>query len=480
MVPNPKGKTAHPEKRSPSVEKNDKHTPPAGETKESEERDSEKIPSEDELDFALAFVDTDASVSESRSEKPIISEESSTARQKCTVPRRIVRVALNRNCSRLAVYSIGKVDIHAYKKYGNRTCRGRIGLRSGKKKNGQPRAVVETSEHGTFAVFLPCTLQSQSAHAYFELDQKSYRGGIIIIPGRGISFSVVNFCPVEEYLRGVVPLEIGKRSDEDLEAIKAQAVAARTYTYKKMIERQQQPFDLLATVEDQVYGGVTTEYPLSDRAIKMTEDMVAVYGDSLIYAYYHSTCGGMTANITDVWQKPPQPYLRSIRDVDKSGKAYCAISRYFIWRETWNTATLSSIAKRYSSAAFPAKPAFRGAITGITVLGTFPCGRISACRINTSEGEFIYSGDKIRFLLRRNEPGHPILRSACFTVAHCDKKKVTLSGQGYGHGVGMCQMGAIGRARAGQTYIQILKAYYSGINIVPVVIDQKGKKLVYE
>ncbi len=478
FVPNPKGSSKPPRKRPSAVEK------PVSQVKPPiQEEEKEKASPADDLDFALAFADPDNTVPASQSEKGTISgtvSRSSSLQRVFSVPRNIVRVALHRNLSRLTVYSIGTVAIRATKKYGNKTCRGRIAIKGAKRKNGHARAILETSAGGTFAVFLPCTLRTRSAHNYFELDENSYRGALILIPGNGTSFSVINYCEVEQYLRGVVPLEIGKRSEEDIEAVKAQAVAARTYTYKKIIKRQKAPFDLLATVEDQVYGGVTAEYPLSDRAIRMTKDRVAVYGDSLIYAYYHSTCGGVTANIADVWGKQPFPYLQSIRDVDRNGKAYCAISNYFTWRESWSTTTLSSFIKKYSSRAFPNHPAFSGAITGITVLGNFPCGRVSICRINTRAGEYKYGGDKIRFMLRRNIAGRPILRSARFSIQSVNAKKVFINGRGYGHGVGMCQMGALGRARAGQLFQEILQAYYRGIRIASIKVEAGRKTLVYD
>jgi SpoIID/LytB domain protein len=483
LAPNPKARTDTLQKRPSSGEKSEEPMPVTRDEPEKEETAKETTAVEDGLDFSLAFAETERPASVGKPEEPAVSLQSSgqaASKRMFPVPTSLVRVALHQNLNRLTVYSIGTVDIHACKKQGNRSCRGRIAFKVGKPKSGQARAVAETSEHGAFTVFLPCTLLAKSAHNYFELDEQSYRGSIILPPGNGISFSVINWCNVEEYLRGVVPLEIGKRSEEDLEALKAQAVAARTYTYKRIIERRQAPFDLLATIDDQVYGGVTAEYPLSDRAVTMTKNLVAVYGDSLIYAYYHSTCGGITANIADVWLKPPQPYLQSIRDTDGNGKAYCAISRYYTWRETWNTAVLSSIIKRFGTDVFPDQPQFQGTVTGITVLGTYPCGRVSVCRINSSAGEYKYGGDKIRFVLRRNSADYPILRSARFTVESADGRTVTITGKGYGHGVGMCQMGAVGRARAGQTFEQILKAYYKDILIATVTIYESSKKLVYE
>jgi stage II sporulation protein D len=186
---------------------------------------------------------------------------------------------------------------------------------------------------------------------------------------------------VENYLRGVVPLEVGRGSDEVMEAVKAQAVAARTYTYRKMQENAGSPFDCSATVSDQVYGGVTAESELCNRAIHVTDGEVMVYHDSLIYAYYHSTCGGRTANIEDVWNKSVVAYLRSVDDGDGP---YCSQSGSFTWEEEWPMPQFSFIVNKYSREAFPQNPC-RGEMRDISIRSKFRCGRIRELCIRTSE-----------------------------------------------------------------------------------------------
>jgi stage II sporulation protein D len=104
-------------------------------------------------------------------------------------------------------------------------------------------------------------------------------------------------------------------------------------------------------------------------------------------------------------------------------------------------------------------------VRGISIISRFNCGRVRECRVATTHGTYTFGGDKIRFAFRRDAPGNPIMRSAHFTVQSVARGAITLNGQGNGHGVGMCQRGALGRARAGQTYQQILQAYYRGITI---------------
>jgi stage II sporulation protein D len=318
---------------------------------------------------------------------------------------------------------------------------------------------------GKGTVFLPCTLLARSRPNYLEYEEKSYRGSIILLPAPGTGFRIVNYLPVEDYLRGVVPLEIGRRNLSEIEAVKAQAIAARTYTYRKIAERTGADYDVLPTVADQVYGGVGVEQPLCDMAVRLTDGLVMTWNGSPIFAYYHSTCGGMTANIEDVWSRAAQPYLRAVRDVDRHGKAYCASSRYFSWEQKWTPAQLSAIVARYGPATFSQIPPLRGTITDVDVKQCYDCGRVAQCRIESPEGTVTYGGDRVRFVLRRPGSGDPILYSARFSVAAANRKEIRLQGKGNGHGVGMCQMGAIGRAAQGQNYHEILQAYYPGIKI---------------
>ena len=228
-------------------------------------------------------------------------------------------------------------------------------------------------------------------------------------------------------------------------------------------------FDLLPTISDQVYGGVLAENPVCNEAINNTADLVIVFHDSLIYAYYHSTCGGRTANIEDVWEnKQPLQYLRSIHDIDEKGEPFCGFSGSFSWEESWSNARLSYIVNRYSREVFPQKPT-AGSIVSVTIDSRFSCGRAHECTIKTTEGSYRYGGDKLRFVLRRDQTGDPVLRSAFIADVSKSSGSIVMKGRGYGHGVGMCQFGAIGRARAGQSCERILKAYYTGVEVKKIV-----------
>lgn len=318
---------------------------------------------------------------------------------------------------------------------------------------------------------LPCTLMVTRGAHLLELGEKSYRGALVVTAQKERSISLINVLDVEEYLRGVVPLEIGPLKKAEIEALKAQAVAARTYTYKRMAENVLNSFDLMPTVSDQVYGGANAEHLESDMAVLATKGLIMVYDESIINAFYHSTCGGKTANVEDVWGMEPYPYLRSIKDVDSEGKAFCSWSRYFSWSEYWSRDLLSSIMRQYSDEAKLVQR-YSGALKSIKIRDRFQCGRVKSCDIISSSGSFVSGGDRIRFLMRRNTKGRGILRSARFNIKQSGNK-IRFDGGGYGHGVGMCQVGAIGRARSGQNFEQILNAYYSGIQIRTVADSEQ-------
>ncbi len=427
------------------------HKPSAAE----QESGRQAPPPGDTLDFSYAFADTNTTdlPPGTGGNGPFISSPGSL-----TTPSTTIRVALKRNVSEVSVYSVDKLSVHTRKSPRPTPLNGSFRVRAG---SGSSHAYIVTAQRKKGEIALPCTLRTKGDYSFFELDEGSYRGFLVIHSETKGRISVVNHLAMEDYLRGVVLLEIGKRPEEEQAAVKAQAVAARTYSYKRLSARQPYIFDVLPTVADQVYGGVNAESRLTDEAIAQTEDLVLTHADTLINAYYHSTCGGVTANVADVWGKEPMPYLVPIRDESPAGIPYCAISRYFEWTETWQLPILSRIVSEYYPRVSPNSPC-RGQLRGIEVSKRFDCGRVKSLTLNTTRGTCTCGGDKVRFVLRRDSRDHPILRSANFTIRSNQHGQMSFEGKGYGHGVGMCQMGAVGRAREGQTFNQILLAYYRG------------------
>ncbi len=136
-----------------------------------------------------------------------------------------------------------------------------------------------------------------------------YRGRILVHLNRRGTLNLINEVDFEDYLRGVVPREMGPEVFDNLEALKAQAVAARTYTLRNLGEFAGEGYDICATPRCQVYGGMDVEHPLSDRAVRETAGEVLVYGGELVDARYSSTCGGHTEDMRVVFPERDEPYL---------------------------------------------------------------------------------------------------------------------------------------------------------------------------
>ncbi|HEU4390522.1 MAG TPA: SpoIID/LytB domain-containing protein, partial [Blastocatellia bacterium] len=148
-----------------------------------------------------------------------------------------------------------------------------------------------------------------------KVGDRSYRGEIEVAVNRRGLLNVVNVVPLEDYLRGVVPSEISPTSFPELEALKAQAIAARTYAVARSATPglyKDEGFDLTDDARSQVYGGYSAEHPLTNRAVEETRGLVATYGGKPIEALYTSTCGGHTENSDAVFPGEPVPYLRAV------------------------------------------------------------------------------------------------------------------------------------------------------------------------
>jgi stage II sporulation protein D len=301
-----------------------------------------------------------------------------------------------------------------------------------------------------------------------------YRGEIEIFSAAPGSLSVGNILSVESYLLGVVPLEIGRRPPGEVEAVKAQAVAARTYAVAASGSRASGSFDVFPTVEDQVYGGIDAEEPVSRLAILETAGIIAEHGGEPITSYFHSCCGGRTEAREETWELPGLPYLRSVRDTPGGSPdlalSYCRDAADFTWTETWTGPEIAELVERHLPAV-ASTPVGQpvGRVRDLRVTARTPSGRSRWLTVETDGGTYRVFGDRARWLLRRPGTGR-ILRSSWFEL-DVDRRggrvaRVVARGRGHGHGVGMCQHGALGMAREGYTYDEILKHYYGGVGLV--------------
>ncbi len=292
-----------------------------------------------------------------------------------------------------------------------------------------------------------------------------YRGTFRVHASQPEGLTLVNVVGLEDYLRSVLPNEIGTPPESDFAAVEAQAVAARSYTVAYLGRRGELGFDLYASVEDQVYGGVTRENPQSNRAVEATRGEVLVSEGQPIRALYSSACGGRTANVEDVWPWDWTPYLRSVRDDEGPGtEAYCSLSSNFRWREEWSPDAFVAMLRQFGPAENPAAASLGGDLLDVRVDRRSRCGRVLDLAVSTVSGDLVFHGDRTRWVLRR-PGGSAILRSSFFKIGVLRDgdgrvTKVIATGAGNGHGIGMCQWGAMGMARAGVGYHEILSHYY--------------------
>lgn len=296
---------------------------------------------------------------------------------------------------------------------------------------------------------------------------RTYRGTAEVRLRPGGRVTAVNFVAMEQYLLGVVPREIGAIGDTLIEAAKAQAVAARTYAVAYLGRRETLGFDVFATVEDQVYGGMGDEHPTITRAVQSTSGEILTYDDLPIEAYYHSTCAGRTVAIQDAWpSERPRSYLVSIDDTNPvTGQAYDSRSSRFRWTVRWPVDSLRMILSRTLADSLRIAGRQLGDITDVSVLSRTPTGRVRELRIATSSGDQILRGREIDIRRALVTPAGLPLNSTNFDVqvernAQGSPVAVVATGGGWGHGIGMCQVGAMGRATAGQDYRTILAAYF--------------------
>jgi stage II sporulation protein D len=141
---------------------------------------------------------------------------------------------------------------------------------------------------------------------------KRYRGRILVLLNNRGTLNVINEVALDDYLRGVVPREMGPAIFDDLDALKAQAVAARTYTLRNMGEFEGEGYDICATPRCQVYGGMDAEHELSDRAVLETSREVLLFDGEYVDAMYSSTCGGHTENVATMFPLKQEPYLKGV------------------------------------------------------------------------------------------------------------------------------------------------------------------------
>lgn len=331
---------------------------------------------------------------------------------------------------------------------------------------------------GAFSVTIPDSLIILvPGQEGLKVNGEWYRGNLLLFPDAGSSVLLVNSVSLENYLQSVIPAEIGQgRKKPDLEAVKVQSIAARTFTYSKLLSKRQgdNRYDLLPTVMDQAYFGIKSENNAYRLAISETKGMVGVYGNELIEALYHSTCGGLTENSEDVWGGKTVPYLRSVYCGDDTS-AFCSSSPFYYWERHVEMKTFWPVFHRQlvkvSDRETPVSGWKDQYLKNFGITGRDSSGRVTGIHLETETGNSAeLKGDYSRWLFP--DSTGKILPSVWFDFTTEKQGSVISSlhfkGKGYGHGVGICQWGAVGMSRRGYTFDQIFRFYYRGARIVKV------------
>ena len=276
-----------------------------------------------------------------------------------------------------------------------------------------------------------------------KIDNKEYRGGVQIFWQRN-GLVIINKVPVECYLSGVLPGEMP--STWPAEAVRAQAVAARTFALNNRQRHSEDGFDLCSTNHCQFYGGMAVEETLADRAIAATRGEVLWSGERLVDAPFHTDSGGMTESSEAVWGSPSSHLLPA--------------SELQMNTQPWNVEfKLSEVQTKLNQAHYKInniKEIFLSPLTvGKAAVDRSASGRVKTVRFNGSQGSATVSGNDMRNIF--------VLKSTLFDMK-LTKDMLIISGFGWGHGVGMSQWGAKAYASI-LNYRDILKHYYNKIEI---------------
>jgi stage II sporulation protein D len=306
---------------------------------------------------------------------------------------------------------------------------------------------------------VPVVLKPSDETGHFIFDGKEYAGTLRLETAADSSVYVINILPLEEYLKGVVPAEIPSLKSEQFQAVKAQTICARTYALRAINKSSDKPYDVQGSTIDQVYGGFKQHTPSADRAVEETRGMILTYNGQPATVYYHSTCGGKTESAAEIWPENSAPYLRTETDA-VSNMFSCIASPYFRWTETKTLVDLDSAFNRLFGKSLIQTPV-RDTVHiewNMQITGRSASGRVQELQVNYADTGVVLSDYEIRRLLA--PAGKLYLPSTFFYLSQTDDSTLVIHGAGNGHGVGMCQYGALNMARRGFQYYHILSKYF--------------------
>lgn len=274
---------------------------------------------------------------------------------------------------------------------------------------------------------------------FVYIGDRWYRGRTLVVPtDKGLT--AVNWVDDQEYLYSVLGGEMDASWPQ--EALKAQAIAARTYAlYEREKQRNNPVYDLGNTPDRwQIYKGVISEAPSTYKAVDETLGQVLTYKNRIILSVFHACSGGHTENVEDVWGSN-EPYLRAVQDYDQN-------IRECNWIKTFSPTEIS--------AKFPEV----GNVKDMIPETYSPFRSVKVLKIVGNRGTKVLQGEEVRTALK--------LKSTRFTVTKGADGSFVLQGLGFGHALGMSQWGAYNLARQGVNHLQILGHYYQGVALTPI------------
>jgi stage II sporulation protein D len=279
-----------------------------------------------------------------------------------------------------------------------------------------------------------------------------HAGTLILRLDPGQTITIVEEIPLEDYLLGVLPHEMDP--DWPLEALKAQAVVARSFAYANLGRFKSEGFDLTADTRTQVYRGLTDVNENVRAAVRQTRGEVLGWNGQLLRTYFHACCGGHTENSAEVWggdpKKTPKP-LRGVADKWCRTAPPMHWTAYFAWQDLLE--------------AFAEKANLPGPVKSLRLGRRDPAGYVRDFVARAGRADVHLKASDVRLILGAGE-----LKSTRILHITAKKKGVEFVGSGSGHGVGLCQWGARRQAEAGRGYEKILRFYFPGATLS--VVDQ--------
>ncbi len=311
-----------------------------------------------------------------------------------------------------------------------------------------PRTTVRLLEKGFFVGGTVYPLKrlviEPRRDAAVKINNRRFRGDVVLIRTPKNQINAINSINIEDYIKGVLYHEVSHHWP--MEALKAQAVAARTYALYSMVGANRKDFDVTNDIYSQVYGGKTSERYRTGLAVDRTSGEVLTYNGKILSSYFHATCAGMTEDAKEMWDLDLPP-LKGVPC------QFCQDSPHMHWHQSFQLQKIQASLNKAGQKI--------GLIKDIAVVDRDRSGRINHLKITGRQGEeLVVRGKMFRQLLGPN-----VVKSNNYEIT-MKGYFVEFVGKGWGHGVGLCQWGARGMARQQFTYQQILAYYYPGTSLI--------------